>query len=165
MTSLERGQFFLRVFIEAFDTVNHGILKHKLELSEIKGKYLNGFKSYLKHRQQFLSIGKNENSIYRRITCYITQGSILGPLLFLLYINDLFSSSSKLTLIMLSDDTNLFISDSNTENLFETMNEELRKLAIWFWVEGGGGAGGCQKGPSIFPLQFLETLELAPKIV
>ena len=106
MTSLERGQFFLRVFIEAFDTVNHGILKHKLELSEIKGKYLNGFKSYLKHRQQFLSIGKNENSIYRRITCYITQGSILGPLLFLLYINDLFSSSSKLTLIMLSDDTN-----------------------------------------------------------
>ena len=46
MTSLERGQFFLRVFIEAFDTVNDGILKHKLELSEIKGKYLNGFKLF-----------------------------------------------------------------------------------------------------------------------
>ena len=51
MTSLERGQFFLRVFIEAFDTVNHGILKHKLELSEIKGKCPNWFKSYLKHQQ------------------------------------------------------------------------------------------------------------------
>ena len=162
MTSLERGQFFLRVFIEAFDTVNHGILKHKLELSEIKGKYLNGFKSYLKHRQQFLSIGKNENSIYRRITCYITQGSILGPLLFLLYINDLFSSSSKLTLIMLSDDTNLFISDSNTENLFETMNEELRKLAIWFWVEGGGG-GGLSKRPINFSPAISRNVGSSPQ--
>ena len=56
---------------------------------------------------------------------------------------------------MLSDDTNLFISDSNTENLFETMNEELRKLAIWFWVEGGGGGRVFfKKAQQFFPCNF-----------
>ena len=52
--------------------------------------------------------------------------------MFLLYINDLFRSSSKLTPVLFADDTDLFISSSNVDKLFETMNEELRKVAIWF---------------------------------
>ena len=70
----------------------------------------------------FVSLGKNENSIYRRITCGVPQSS---PFLdhvcfFLIHINDLFRNSSKLTPIMFANDANLFISDSNIENLFET---------------------------------------------
>ena len=71
LTSFEKGQFTLGVFIDlskAFDTVNHSILLHKLELYEMKSKCLNWFKSYLKHRQQFVSLGNYENSICRKIT-------------------------------------------------------------------------------------------------
>ena len=98
-----------------FDTVNHSILLHKLELYGVKGKCLNWFRSYLKHRQQFVSLAKYENNIRRKITCGVTQGSILGSLLFLIYINDLLRSSS-LTPIMFADDKNLFISDPSMEN-------------------------------------------------
>ena len=74
LTSFENGQFILRVLIDlskAFDTVNHSILLHKYELYGIKGKCLNWFKSHLKHRQQLVTVGKNENSIYRIITSAI----------------------------------------------------------------------------------------------
>ena len=135
LTSFEKGQFTLGVFIDlskAFDTVNHNILLHNLELYGIIGKCLNWFKSYLKDRKQFVSLGRYENSICRRISCGVPQGSILGPLLFLINTNGLFRSSSKLTPLMFADDTNSFISNSNIGNLFEIMNKELRKVANWF---------------------------------
>ena len=70
LTSFEKGQFTLGVFIDlpkAFDTVNHSILLRKLELYGSKGKCLNWFKSYLKDRQQFVSLDRYKNSICRRI--------------------------------------------------------------------------------------------------
>ena len=85
---------------KAFDTVNHSISLHKSELYGIKGKCLNWFHSYLKHCQQLVLLGKNENSIYRRIVCVVPQDSILGLLLFHICINDLLRSSSKLAPIM-----------------------------------------------------------------
>ena len=133
--SFGKGQLTLGVFIDlsrAFGTFNHSILLLKLVLYGTWFKRLNWFKSYLKHWQQFVSLGKYENRICRRIICGTPQGSLLGLLLFLIYINELFWGSSKLTLIMFTDDTNLFISDSNIENLLETMNGELRKVPTWF---------------------------------
>ena len=104
LTSFENGQFILRVLIDlskAFDTVNHNILLHKYELYGIKGKCLNWLKSYLKHRQQLVTVGKNENSIYRIITSAVPQGTIIELILFLIYINEFFWISNKLTPIIL----------------------------------------------------------------
>ena len=66
------------------------------------------------------------------IICGVPQGSILGPLLFLIYVNDLWKASSKLTAVMFADDTNLFISDMCVKNLFSKMNNELEKVSVWF---------------------------------
>ena len=66
------------------------------------------------------------------IKCGVPQGSILGPLLFLLYVNDLKNASNILDPIMFADDTNLFYSDTNIKTLFETVNKELNKLSEWF---------------------------------
>ena len=118
LTSFKKSQVTLGVLIDlskAFGTDNYSILLYKLELYEIKGKSLNW--SYSKHWQQFVSPDKIENNMYCKITCGVSQGSFLRPILFFLDINDLCRSSSKLIWIF-ADDTNLYISDSNTISLF-----------------------------------------------
>ena len=97
---------------KAFDTVNHDILLSKLYTYGIRGTPFKWFQSYLCNRTQFVKIDEIESSV-ETITCGVPQGSTLGPLLFLLYINDLPNSSEKLSFRIFADDTNIFFTGSN----------------------------------------------------
>ena len=133
-SSFEKNNFTLGVFIDlskAFHTVNHHILISKLENFGVNGNNLRWFQSYLKNRKQYLSF-INKMTTSSQITCGVPQGSILGPLLFLIYVNDLNNTSSILDPIMFADDTNLFYSHKNIHQLFAKVNEELEKIGDWF---------------------------------
>ena len=95
-------------FSKAFDTINHDILLSKLYRYGIRGNPLRWFENYLYNRNQVFKIGDTISSS-QTIICGIPQGSTLGPLLFLLYINDLPNCSSKLSFRILADDINMFI--------------------------------------------------------
>ena len=114
----DSGQHTCGIFLDlkkAFDTANHKILLDKLNHCGIRGLALDFFTSYLKNRQQFVfANGVQSNKM--QITCGVPQGSTLGPMLFLLYINDLPLSSNFFCNIF-ADDTALLISDTDPKNL------------------------------------------------
>ena len=118
---------------KAFDSVNHEILLTKLEHYGIRGAVLDWFKSYLSDRKQYVSVN-GSNSSYLSITSGVPQGSVLGPLLFLIYINDLPLSSSKLSFYLFADDTNIYCESDNLYKLQRTVNKELRKVKLWLDV-------------------------------
>ena len=122
--SMDNKLFSCGVFIDlekAFDTVNHDILLGKLEYYGIRGIANLWFKSYLSNRSQSVIIN-GECSSKEIITCGVPQGSILGPLLFLLYINDMYLSVNSSTVYHFADDTNLFLSSKSLKGLRKLMN-------------------------------------------
>lgn len=116
---------------KAFDTVDHNILLSKLLHYGLRGKAHAWITSYLNNRQQYVSL-QNIKSNICVTTCGVPQGSILGPLLFLVYINDICSSSKHFHFVLFADDTNIFISDKNINRLQDNTNQELNKLSDWF---------------------------------
>ena len=98
-----------------FDTVDHSILLKKLKLYGITDKNLAWFESYLSNRNQYIQIGENSKTDLKYVTCGVPQRSILGPLLFLVYVNDLPNASRLLDPIMFADDTNLFFKGAATD--------------------------------------------------
>ena len=132
--AFKRGELTLGIFIDlskAFDTVNHKILLEKLKLYGINGTHHDWLSSYLNHRKQFISFN-NKSTLQANITCGVPQGSILGPLLFLIYVNDLPNSSKILNFTMFADDTNLYFSHKNIKTLFTSVNRELTNIQEWF---------------------------------
>ena len=115
---------------KSFDTVNHSILLSKLNHYGVRGKTYDWFHSYLSNRKQFACInGHNSDSL--SITCGVPQGSILGPLLFLLYINDLPNTSKLFSFYLFADDTNIYFSRKKLNDLKLILNQELHAVAEW----------------------------------
>ena len=131
--ALERGEVVLGVFLDfskAFDTVDHHILLEKLRLYGITGIENEWFRNYLCNRQQFVTYNGFRSSS-QAIGCGVPQGSILGPLLFLLYINDLSAVSNDIFSILFADDSNLFISGKDVDSLSAKMNNVLKDVQEW----------------------------------
>ena len=95
----------------------------------IRGCALSWFKSYLANRNQFVTYN-GVSSTTKNIRCGVPQGSILGPLLFLIYINDLYSACKDTTAILLADDTNLFKSGTDINAMERDINDELRNISV-----------------------------------
>ena len=132
--AFENKQNTLSVFLDlskAFDTIDHNILLHKLEFYGVRGLALNWFQSYLTDRKQYV-LYNNVQSQTLGITCGVPQGSILGPLLFLIYVNDIANCLTHSKLISFADDTTVFLSSKCINDLYKNMNSDLDDLTNWF---------------------------------
>ena len=115
----DNREIMLGLFLDlskAFDTLDHTILLEKLKNYGIRGTLLNWCRSYLSDRKQYVMID-NCKSQHKVITCGIPQGSILGPLLFLIYMNDIYNISDSLHFIQFEDDKGVFMSGNNPQIL------------------------------------------------
>ena len=116
---------------KAFDTINHRMLLYKLKYYGIRGIAYQWFHSYLSNRIQYVTFNGTK-SIVQIVTCGVPQGSVLGPLLFLIYMNDLPLCLKASKAILFADDTTLYASSDDIAHLYKTVNHDLENLTDWF---------------------------------
>ena len=129
----DNGEFACGVFLglqKAFDTVNHTILLKKLGHYGVRGRALKWFHSYLTNRKQFTRVDNTDSDI-REISYGVPQGSVLGLLLFLIYIND-FSKAIKFSFIIhFADDTNILYASKSLRKINQRINFDLKNIVHW----------------------------------
>ena len=131
--SFEKYHFILVIFMDlskAFDIVYHSILIKKLY--GVQGSNLRWFESYFSNRKEYISYNNKNCTTFESITCGVSHGYILGPLLFLIHVRDPPNATNILDPVMFANDTNLLYSHHDIKTLFYTVNEELEKLGGWF---------------------------------
>ena len=132
-SAINRKQLTIATFIDfkkAFDTVDNEILLKKLQLIGIKGLPLKILDSYMTDRQQ-QTLANGLLSKPQQLKCGVPQGSILGPLLFLVYINDLDQLKLHAKISLYADDTVLYISGASPQDLIQKLQEDLNKVENW----------------------------------
>jgi ribonuclease P/MRP protein subunit RPP40 len=115
----ERNEYVASIFLDlskAFDTIDHQMLLSKLEQYGIRGVALEWFRSYITGRKQYVMFN-NVSSIPKSITHGVPQGYVLGPLLFILYTNDIPQAITKFNLILFADDTTMYLSGKKPKQL------------------------------------------------
>ena len=131
--ALERGEAVIGLFLDfskAFDTVDHEILLVKLHHYGIRGVMLDWFRDYLSNRTQCV-VYDEVSSELMPVKCGVPQGSILGPLLFLLYVNDLPNAATNLFSVLYADDTNMFATGKDIDYLVSNLNKTLLNVSDW----------------------------------
>ena len=131
--NIDKGNVNAVIFLDlkkAFDTVDHSILLSKLKAYGVGSNSFNWFKSYLDNRMQKCFVN-GSLSDSQPLICGIPQGTILGPLLFLLYINDLPNCLANAHPRMYADDTHLTFASNDVAHLEENMNDDLDKITEW----------------------------------
>lgn len=133
LRDIDNGKMIGAVFLDlrkAFDLVDHQILLHKLKLYHFSEKSIQLFKSYLSNRRQLVKVG-NLKSNYSVITSGVPQGSILGPLLFLLYINDLSDACPTANTDLYADDSTLHKSGFSVQEIQLQLQHNLNNISDW----------------------------------
>ena len=136
LVDIDKKNISLTVFMDlskTFDTMDHDILLNKLQYYGITGTALAWFTSYLKDRKQFVEIDCSQSGVLS-ISTGVPQGSILGPILFLIYMNDIPNSSDNFNFILYADDTTLYSCIQLPSNTLNHINDELDKVYAWLAI-------------------------------